>query len=113
MNIFDRPWGTYQVLLEDDNCKVKKIVVQPGQKLSLQSHEKRSELWKVIDGDGEVTLNEQIKPVFAGSVIQIPVKMIHRIQNVGNKPLVFIEIQTGEYFGEDDIKRYEDIYGRI
>ena len=113
MNIFDRPWGTYQVLLENDNCKVKKIVVQPGQKLSLQSHEKRSELWKVIDGDGEVTLNEQIKPVFAGSVIQIPVKMIHRIENVGNKPLVFIEIQTGEYFGEDDIKRYEDIYGRI
>ena len=113
MNIFDRPWGTYQVLLENDNCKVKKIVVQPGQKLSLQSHEKRSELWKAIDGDGEVTLNEQIKPVFAGSVIQIPVKMIHRIENVGNKPLVFIEIQTGEYFGEDDIKRYEDIYGRI
>jgi mannose-6-phosphate isomerase-like protein (cupin superfamily) len=59
MNIFDRPWGTYQVLLEDDNCKVKKIVVQPGQKLSLQSHEKRSELWKVIDGNGEVLYKYQ------------------------------------------------------
>lgn len=108
-----RPWGTFEILLDSNECKVKKIVVESGHKLSLQSHEKRSELWKVIDGDGKVTLNEQIKPVFAGSVIQIPVKMIHRIENVGNKPLVFIEIQTGEYFGEDDIKRYEDIYGRI
>jgi mannose-6-phosphate isomerase-like protein (cupin superfamily) len=108
----NRPWGSYEILLEDDKCKVKKIIVQPGQKLSLQSHEKRNELWKIIDGDGEVTLNQEIKPVFVGSVIQIPAKMIHRIENVGNKPLVFIEIQTGQYFGEDDIKRYEDLYGR-
>ena len=111
--IEQRPWGTYEILLDDKQCKVKKIIVQSGQKLSLQSHEKRNELWKIIDGDGEVTLNQEIKPVFGGSVIQIPAKMIHRVENTGNKPLIFIEIQTGEYFGEDDIKRYEDIYGRI
>ena len=107
-----RPWGTYEVLLDETKCKVKKITVQPGQKLSLQSHEKRSELWKVIEGDGEVTLDKDIKPIFNGSLIDIPVKTIHRVENTGNKPLIFIEIQTGEYFGEDDIKRYEDIYGR-
>ena len=109
----NRPWGSYEILLEDDNCKVKKILVQPGQKLSLQSHEKRNELWSIIDGDGEITLNNEIKPISKGMISFIPAKTIHRIENVGNKPLVFIEIQTGEYFGEDDIKRYEDIYGRI
>lgn len=112
MSIFQRPWGTYQILLEDDNCKVKKIIVQPLQKLSLQSHEKRNELWSIIDGEGEITLNEEIMPAPKGMMFYIPAKTIHRIENVGNKPLVFIEIQTGEYFGEDDIKRYEDIYGR-
>jgi mannose-6-phosphate isomerase-like protein (cupin superfamily) len=108
-----RPWGNYQILLEDNNCKVKKISVNPGQKLSLQSHEKRNELWEIIDGDGEVTLNSDIKPVFAGITIHIPKKTIHRVENTGNKMLIFIEIQTGEYFGEDDIVRYEDIYGRV
>jgi len=108
-----RPWGTYQILLEDDNCKVKKITVQPGQKLSLQSHEKRNELWSIIEGEGEITLDEDISPTSKGMMYYIPAKKIHRIENVGNKPLVFIEIQTGEYFGEDDIKRYEDIYGRV
>ena len=96
-----------------DNCKVKKIVVQQGQKLSLQSHEKRNELWSIIEGEGEITLNEEISPVSKGMIYYIPATTIHRIENIGNKPLVFIEIQTGEYFGEDDIKRYEDIYGRI
>lgn len=108
-----RPWGTFEVLLDSDKCKVKKIVVQPNQKLSLQSHEKRNELWKIIEGIGEVTLNKEIRPVSNGSIVEIPIKTIHRIENMGNKPLIFIEIQTGEYFGEDDIKRYEDIYGRI
>jgi mannose-6-phosphate isomerase-like protein (cupin superfamily) len=108
-----RPWGTYQILLEDSNCKVKKIIVQPGHKLSLQSHEKRNELWSIVEGDGEITLNEEIMPASKGMMFYIPIKTIHRIENTGNKPLVFIEIQTGEYFGEDDIKRYEDVYGRI
>jgi mannose-6-phosphate isomerase-like protein (cupin superfamily) len=108
-----RPWGTYQILLEDDNCKVKKITVQPGQKLSLQSHEKRNEFWSIVEGEGEITLDEDISPTSKGMMYYIPVKTIHRVENTGNKPLVFIEIQTGEYFGEDDIKRYEDIYGRI
>jgi len=108
----NRPWGTFQILLEDERCKVKKIVVNPRQKLSLQSHEKRTELWEIIEGQGLVTLGEKEIQVSDGSIIQIPVTTIHRIENVGDENLVFIEIQTGTYFGEDDIKRYEDLYGR-
>lgn len=107
-----RPWGTFEILLEDNNCKVKKIVVNPKQKLSLQSHEKRAELWQIISGEGEVTLNEEKIVVQSGSFVEIPVTTIHRIENTGNEKLTFIEIQTGVYFGEDDIIRYEDIYGR-
>lgn len=108
-----RPWGTFEVLHEEEKCKIKKITVEIGHKLSLQSHEKRNEFWSIIDGDGEITLNEEILSAPKGMMFYIPAGTIHRIENVGNKPLVFIEIQTGEYFGEDDIKRYEDIYGRI
>ena len=110
--IENRPWGTFQILLEDEKCKVKKIVVNPRQKLSLQSHEKRSELWQIIEGQGLVTLNEKDIQVSSGMLVNIPATTIHRIENVGDENLVFIEIQTGTYFGEDDIKRYEDLYGR-
>lgn len=108
----NRPWGTFEILLEDEKCKVKKIVVNPRQKLSLQSHQKRSELWQVIEGQGKVTLDENEIQVNNGALVQIPATTIHRIENTGDENLVFIEIQTGTYFGEDDIKRYEDLYGR-
>lgn len=113
MNIFEKPWGNYIILLEDDNCKVKKITVKPGHRLSLQSHEKRNELWKIVQGNGLITLNDNIGEVTKGMTCQIPAKTKHRIENNSNEDLIFVEIQTGTYFGEDDIIRYEDSYGRI
>lgn len=108
-----RPWGTFEVLLDDTFCKVKKIVVNPGHKLSLQSHEKRNELWKIVSGSGLITLNDNVGEVSKGITCQIPAKTKHRIENNSNEDLIFIEIQTGTYFGEDDIIRYEDSYGRV
>jgi mannose-6-phosphate isomerase-like protein (cupin superfamily) len=86
-----RPWGTFEILLEDENCKVKKIVVNSKQKLSLQSHEKRSELWQIISGNGKVTLNENEIEVQSGSLVEIPATTIHRIENVGDEKLIFID----------------------
>lgn len=108
-----RPWGTFQILLEDQKCKVKKIIVQPGHKLSLQSHKKRNELWKIISGTGLITLNSITSIAIKDMVYEIPYNTIHRIENNGFEELIFIEIQTGDYFGEDDIIRYEDSYGRV
>lgn len=111
--IEQRPWGIFQILLDDSICKVKKIVVNPGHKLSLQSHDKRNELWKIVAGSGLITLNDNIGEVSKGMTCQIPAKTKHRIENNGSEDLIFIEIQTGTYFGEDDIIRYEDSYGRV
>lgn len=111
--IEQRPWGMFQILLEEQNCKVKKITVHSGHKLSLQSHKKRTELWKIISGSGIVTLNNKTANISKGMSCQIPAGTIHRIENNGAEELVFIEIQTGDYFGEDDIVRYEDSYGRV
>ena len=108
-----RPWGTYEVLLDDDNCKVKKISVKPGQSPSYQYHHKRAEDWIIIQGEGNVRLNEDSFSVAAGQSIHVPVLAKHSIKNTSDSTdLVFIEVQTGEYFGEDDIVRLEDKYGR-
>ena len=109
----ERPWGTYQVLLDDDNCKVKKIVVNPGQVLSYQSHSRRNEDWVVVKGSGFVILDDKKLSITAGKHIHIPMLTKHRIGcESGLEPLVFIEVQTGDYFGEDDITRIDDMYGR-
>lgn len=108
-----RPWGKYKVLHDGEECKVKIIEVLPGQRLSLQSHEKRAEYWYIIAGEGLMTLENFKFPLKAGGKINIPVKMKHRIENTGTETLKFIEIQTGTYFGEDDIVRYDDDYGRV
>ena len=108
-----RPWGTYEVLLDDDNCKVKKIIVNPGENPSYQYHHKRSEDWIVVSGTGEVSLDENSFIVVAGDRVHVPVLSKHTIKNCGEEDLVFIEIQTGSYFGEDDIVRLEDKYGRL
>jgi mannose-6-phosphate isomerase len=108
----ERPWGRYEVLQEADNYKVKSIHVSPGKRLSYQRHQKRSEHWYITQGIGEVILDGQVQPVSAGSVIQVPQGMLHRISNTGNIELIFIEVQTGSYFGEDDIERVEDDFGR-
>jgi len=108
-----RPWGTYEVLYNGEDCKVKKIIVSPEQRLSYQYHHKRNEHWTVVSGNGEVRLNEDIIEVYKGSYVFIPVAAKHTITNTSNiNPLIFIEIQTGDYFGEDDIVRLEDDYGR-
>lgn len=107
-----RPWGQYEVLLDADNCKVKRITVNPGGRLSLQYHHKRSEHWVVITGTAHVTLGESIRVVEAGDSCYLPLRAKHRVQNLQTDPLVFIEVQTGTYFGEDDIVRIEDDYNR-
>jgi mannose-6-phosphate isomerase-like protein (cupin superfamily) len=108
-----RPWGHYEVLLDADNCKVKRITVNSGGRLSLQYHHKRSEHWIVIAGTAHVTIGEDIKVVEAGESCYLPLRAKHRVQNLQSEPLVFIEVQTGTYFGEDDIVRIEDDYNRI
>lgn len=108
-----RPWGKYQILFEDDNCKVKIITVLPGKRLSLQSHEKREEYWIITQGEGLMTLGVMNFKMNAGDKIKITYGTKHRIQNIGKIPLVFIEVQTGTYFGEDDIVRYDDDFGRV
>ena len=107
-----RPWGWYLTLEEDIGYKVKKISVFPGESLSLQSHTKREETWTVVDGIGEVQINEDIIQLKEGETVKIPINTKHRVKNTGNKNLVFIEVQMGPYLGEDDITRYEDVYKR-
>jgi mannose-6-phosphate isomerase len=100
------------VLQEGATYKVKSIHVNPGKRLSYQRHQKRSEHWYVTDGSGEVTLDGKVQVVSRGSIIEIPQGMLHRISNTGSSELILIEVQTGSYFGEDDIERIEDDFGR-
>ncbi len=108
-----RPWGGFENLSEDPTYKIKHLWVKPAGKLSLQSHAKRSEHWVVISGIATVTLGEEIKNIHAGESVYVPVGTKHRLENKSDVPLHIIEIQTGTYFGEDDITRYDDVYGRI
>lgn len=108
----ERPWGKFEVLHEDENCKVKKITVNSGQKLSLQSHEKRNETWVFVKGSGRVVLDEEFFEVEKGNAVLVPTGCKHRVINNTDSELVFVETQFGDYFGEDDIVRYQDEYGR-
>lgn len=112
-SLIKKPWGSYQVLSKGDGYKIKRIVVFPNSQLSLQSHNKRSEIWIITDGNGVVVKNENNFCVEKFNVINIKVKEKHRISNFYDKNLVFIEIQLGDYLEEDDIIRYQDIYGRL
>lgn len=107
-----RPWGRFVVLADEPEYKAKRITIDAGAQLSYQSHTKRSEHWVVISGEAEVTLNEKKIPLLPGQSIHIPVGSKHRIRNPGKAPLIFVEVQTGSYFGEDDIVRYLDDYNR-
>jgi len=108
-----RPWGFYTVLSDEPDHKVKRIVVYPGKRLSLQRHRYRSEHWHMVKGKALVTLNDKQIPFKKAMSIDIPAGAAHRIKNTGLEDLIFIEIQQGEYFGEDDIERLEDDFGRI
>ncbi|MFC7433396.1 mannose-1-phosphate guanylyltransferase/mannose-6-phosphate isomerase [Hydrogenophaga bisanensis] len=107
-----RPWGTYATLKEEDGYKVKRITVRPGQSLSLQYHHKRAEHWVVVKGTAIVQIGENEFPTKTGEYRYIPLKELHRLTNTGESDLVLIEVQSGEYLGEDDIVRVSDIYGR-
>ena len=107
-----RPWGEYWVLEDANTHKVKRIQVNPGGRLSLQYHHHRAEVWTIVSGIGTITINEEIKDYKTGEVAQIPQGAHHRIENKTQEPVVFIEVQHGSYFGEDDIVRIEDDYNR-
>jgi mannose-6-phosphate isomerase len=108
-----RPWGNYTVLSDDaPDHKVKRIVVHPGGRLSYQKHAKRAEHWFIVSGTAKVTLDGTVTELTPGQAIDIPVGAAHRIANEGTDDVVFIEVQHGTYFGEDDIVRLEDDFGR-
>ena len=109
-----RPWGGFEILTDKENFKVKRITMDPGQQLSYQSHEQRAEHWVVVEGEAEVVLNEIVHTLKEGQSIYIPQKAKHRMRNASSdKRLIFVEVQTGSYFGEDDIVRYQDDYNRL
>jgi mannose-6-phosphate isomerase-like protein (cupin superfamily) len=129
----ERPWGRFEILVDEEYTKVKRITVSPGGKLSLQSHQKRNEHWIVVSGEGQVTLGKihvfgesdkvvpvtddgkqviEKYPISYGNHIFIKRTQLHRVENLREVDLVFIETQTGTYFGEDDIERFDDEYGR-
>ncbi len=109
----ERPWGYFEILMDAPDFKVKKITVNPGCRLSLQSHKKRNEHWIVTEGIMRITTGEHIEDYHTNAHIYIACETKHRMENRGETPASVIEIQTGTYFGEDDIIRYEDDYGRV
>ena len=108
----ERPWGRYEVLQESGTHKVKCIWVLPGKRLSYQRHAKRAEHWFFVQGSGEVTIDGVIRPISAGDTVDFGIGVLHRISNTGDQEIIFVEVQTGTYFGEDDIERIEDDFGR-
>ena len=107
-----RPWGTFTVLDEGDGFKVKRIEVFSGKRLSYQKHAQRAEHWMVVQGTAKVTLDGDEISVEAGQAIDISVGSAHRVENPGDQTLIFIEVQRGNYLGEDDIVRLQDDFGR-
>ena len=107
-----RPWGWYESLIIGGRFQVKRIVVNPGAALSLQSHHHRSEHWIVVQGTARVTVDAEVRLLTENQSVYIPLGAVHRMENPGKLPMVLIEVQTGSYLGEDDIIRYEDVYAR-
>lgn len=107
-----RPWGHYKILAESDSYKSKEIVVLPGKRLSLQRHQRRAEHWYILSGQAQVTLDDQTFELLPGQSVDIGRAVKHRVANRGTEKVRFIEVQTGDYFGEDDVERFEDDYGR-
>jgi mannose-6-phosphate isomerase-like protein (cupin superfamily) len=109
----ERPWGSFEILFEEDKLKVKRIIVKPGNRLSLQSHNHRSENWVIIEGNAVVTVDDKEIPLASNQSVFIPAGKKHRIANQGTGEVKFIEVQTGSYLGEDDIVRYQDDFNRV
>lgn len=109
----EKPWGSYQNILDEPYTKVKKVVIKSGESPSYQYHFKRSEIWVIVQGVAEVKLDDKLFKYGVGDIIQIEKEMKHQPMNVGDEDLIFVEIQLGNYFGEDDIVRLNDKYGRV
>jgi len=107
-----RPWGWYETLVLGGRFHVKRIVVNPGASLSLQSHHHRAEHWIVVEGTAKVQIDDETRLITENQSVYIPLGAVHRMENPGKLPMVLIEVQTGSYLGEDDIIRYDDIYAR-
>ena len=112
LEIEQRPWGKYEILLDTDYCKVKRITVNPGGRLSYQYHHKRSEVWTIVAGIATITLDDEVNWYDYGKSVKIPQGMKHRVENKEQEPLIFIEVQHGSSFDETDIVRIEDDYNR-
>ncbi|MFH1223283.1 MAG: phosphomannose isomerase type II C-terminal cupin domain [Pseudomonadota bacterium] len=108
----NRPWGYFETLLEGDGYKVKRILVKPAQRLSLQSHQKRSEHWTVVVGTATITVGDSVKDYKHNQSVYIEKEQKHRVENKTAADVQIIEVQCGTYLGEDDIVRYEDDYNR-
>jgi mannose-6-phosphate isomerase-like protein (cupin superfamily) len=113
MNYEERPWGNYTVLHTDENCQVKKLVVNPGKRISLQSHKFRAEHWFIVSGKGTAELDGKEIEVGPGDAVDVPVGAKHRISSSEGYSLIFVEVQTGSSFAEEDIIRYEDDFSRV
>ena len=111
-NAETRPWGGYQILLDSEYCKVKKLIINPKKRFSLQYHNKRNETWTIIKGKLKITVDKKESVYSYGETISVSVGTLHRIENIGDEAAELIEVQTGSYFGEDDIVRIEDDFGR-
>ena len=107
-----RPWGSYETLVLGDRFQVKQIVVNPGASLSLQMHHHRAEHWVVVSGTAEVQVDDGIQMLTEDQSVYIPIGSKHRLTNPGKLPLTLIEVQSGGYLDEDDIVRFDDVYGR-
>ena len=112
MRINKRLWGNFCVIFKGPDYQAKRIEIKPGLRFSLQWHRKRAETWVVAEGRGVATLGKKEIKVMRGSVVRVPIRQIHRMHNTGKKPLVFFEIQFGNYLGEDDIIRLQDDFNR-
>ncbi len=108
-----RPWGSWQVLDEGDGFKVKRIVVEPGCRLSYQTHEHRAEHWTVVSGVATCVVDGEVRVLYVADSVNVAIGEPHRITNEHDEPLIIIEVQHGTYTGEDDICRLEDDYGRV
>ena len=112
-SIIVKPWGSYENILEEDYTKVKKIVINPGESPSYQYHFKRSEIWVIVKGSAEIKIDDIVTTHNVGNIISIAKESKHCVTNIGEDDLVFVEIQLGESFEEEDIVRVEDKYGRV
>jgi len=107
-----RPWGSYDGIERGEGFQVKRLTIKPGASISLQLHHRRAEHWVVVAGTARITLGDEVFTLQANQSTYIPVGVKHRLENPGSAPLVLVEVQTGGYFGEDDIIRYSDVYAR-